>query len=188
MQNGRNGARGLVDKLKEDAIRYFKNGMQRISETARENGEYADAKPIQEGAGVIYLGVLKALDALALTRGYSKNNLPKNDDQYRELLAKHPVHNGKLMKAFDDVYSYIHLGIYYREKKRVTYVKEGIDAARYVIEKLTGKRINQSNHFPQKRVALSNNSLYTTIGYGIKANHILPIDAKFELFNKPKNS
>ena len=137
----RNGANGLVEELKGEAVRYFKNGMQFIKTAPRKNGTYADVKPLQEGAGIMYLGVLKALDAFALTQGYSKNNLPKDDDQYRELLYKHAIHNGKLKKAFNDVYNYLHLGIYYRGKKDVDYVKEGIENARFVIEKLTGKKI-----------------------------------------------
>lgn len=142
MNNGRSGANGLADKLKTEAVRYFKNGRQFIKNAPRENGRYADVKPLQEGAGIMYLGVLKVLDAFALTRGYTKDKLPKDEDQYRELLRKHAVHNGKLMDAFNDVYSYLHLGIYYRGNKDADYVKKGVEKARFVIERITGKRIN----------------------------------------------
>lgn len=137
----RNGSNGLINNLKADAIRYFKNSLQRIGQAPRENGAYADVKLVREGAGTMYLGVLMALDAFALTRGYTKDTLPQGIGEYRELLRKHSVHNGKLKDAFDDVYAYLHILAYYRSERDARIIKKATDKARFAIERITGKRI-----------------------------------------------
>ena len=141
MRNGRNGKNGLADELKADAVVYFKNGKEFIYKAGVKNGYYQNEKLIREACGIIYVGALKALDAYAITRGYDENELPQNINEYRQLVRKHSAHNGKLQDALEDAYSYAHVMGYYRGQTYVKAVKKGIDSARFIIEKLTGKRI-----------------------------------------------
>lgn len=142
MANNKNNNKDYVAHLKGEAVRYFKNGQLTIKKTPRRNGWYLDPKPLQEGADIIYLGVLDTLKAFALTRGYNKDNLPQGYNEYIDLLSKHAIHNGKLKKAFRIAYTHLHVLVHYRKETDAEIVKEGVENARFVIEKLTGKRIS----------------------------------------------
>jgi hypothetical protein len=64
--------------------------------------------------------------------------IPKSVDSYREMLKKYvSVHNGKLTKEFETLYSELHIAGYYRGLlKHVDMVKIALKSAKAFIEKI----------------------------------------------------
>lgn len=143
IKNNGNGSNGVV-KLKDNAVRFFKNGVATIKRVEEHYGIYDDLKYVHEGSGIIYRGVLSAVDAVAMARGVPKTKLPKNVGEVREFLKKRSASNGKVIKAFNILYSCLHRIGYYGRDDEVgpEIIKLGIANARFVIEKLTGKKIS----------------------------------------------
>ncbi len=86
----------------------------------------------------LILQIIKAIDEYLLTKGLSKKDLPKSVDAYRKALKKHlSVHNGKLLRAFEDLYDEFHIAGYYRGNLHsVGVVKEAFKAAKTFIGKI----------------------------------------------------
>lgn len=100
---------------KKEAIRYLENAKELLKNSPIENGRYADVKYVKSACGVAYLGVLKAIEEYLLDKGLTKKELPKKVEEYRKALKKYAsVHNGKLLKQFDDLYDELHIAGYYR--------------------------------------------------------------------------
>ncbi|HLG29166.1 MAG TPA: DUF5618 family protein, partial [Candidatus Brocadiales bacterium] len=80
----------------------------------------------------------KAIDAYLLNKGLSKKELPRSVDGYRKVLQKYlKVHNGKLLRAFEDLYDELHIAGYYRgDLHSVDVVKGAFKTARAFIEKI----------------------------------------------------
>lgn len=133
-----------IAKLKNDAVRFFKNGVATIKKVREHYGIYDDLKYVHEGSSIIYRGVLSAVDAVALGRGVHESKLPKNVPEVREFLKKRSASNGKVLKAFNELYRQLHLIAYYGRDEEVgpEIVNLGISNARFVIEKLTGRRVS----------------------------------------------
>src|SRR3972149_3776533 len=133
MRNGRNGTNGLADELKADALHYFKNGVSNITKVSEKDGLYTDLKPVHEGCGIVYRGVLYAIDALALARNISEDKLPKSVGEIREFLKAKSALNGKVIKAFNKLYTQLHKIGYYGRKDDIEpdIVKLGISNARF---------------------------------------------------------
>jgi len=74
-----------------------------------------------------------------LNKGLSKSDLPKFVDTYRKSLKKYlSIHNGKLLRAFEDLYKELHIAGYYRGNLHsVRVVKEAFRAARSFVGKIT---------------------------------------------------
>ena len=144
MINGRNGTNGLSDELKADAVHYFKNGVSNIAKVPQKDGLYVGLKHVHEGCGIVYRGVICAIDAVALARSIPEDKLPKNVDEIRSFLKAKSALNGKVIKAFNKLYAELHKVGYYGRKDDIDpdIIKLGISNARFVIEKLTGKRIS----------------------------------------------
>ncbi|WP_442891738.1 DUF5618 family protein [Dissulfurispira sp.] len=64
--------------------------------------------------------------------------MTKKVEEYRKALQKYiSVHNGKLLKEFDDLYDELHIAGYYRGMlHRVDVVKGALKGAKEFIEKL----------------------------------------------------
>lgn len=121
-----------------EPIRYLENAKDLLRKSPIEGNRYADEKYVKSACGVAYLGVLKAIEEHLLKKGLTKKELPKKIEEYRKSLQKHiSVHNGKLLKEFDDLYDELHIAGYYRGMlHRVNIVKEALKGAREFIEKL----------------------------------------------------
>lgn len=104
-----------------------------------EENIYTDVKPVREAFGTAYLAVLEAINSYLKTKkGFTKKELPKSVDAYRDVLRKHlAVHNGKLMREFESLYDALHIAGYYRGLiYDVDMVKEAFKSARVFIEKI----------------------------------------------------
>ena len=122
----------------KEALRYLQNAEEILKKAPVEDNRYADVKYVQEACGTAYLAIIKAIDEYLLTKGLSKKDLPKSVDAYRKALKKHlSVHNGKLLRAFEDLYDELHIAGYYRGNLHsVGVVKEVFKAAKTFIGKI----------------------------------------------------
>lgn len=122
----------------KEAIRYMQNAKELLSKSPIENNRYADDKYVKSACGVAYLGVLKAIDGYLLNKGLSKKELPKKVEEYRKALQKYvAIHNGKLLREFDDIYDELHIAGYYRGVlHHVDIVKGALKGAKAFIERV----------------------------------------------------
>jgi len=118
--------------------RYLENAKEILGKSPIEDNRYTDEKYVKSAFGVAYLGVLKAIEEALLKRGLSKKELPKKVEEYRKALQKHiSVHNGKLIKEFDDLYDELHIAGYYRGLlHKAETVKSVMKGAKEFIQKL----------------------------------------------------
>jgi hypothetical protein len=121
-----------------DPLRYLENAKEILSKSPVEDNRYVDNKYVKSACGVAYLGVLKAIDELLLRKGLTKKDLPKKVDEYRKALQKHAsIHNGKVIRQFDDLYDELHIAGYYRGiLHSVPMVKAALKSAENFIKKI----------------------------------------------------
>jgi uncharacterized protein (UPF0332 family) len=121
-----------------ESFRYLDNAREILKKAPIEENRYADVKYVQEACGTAYLAILKAIDAHLLEKGIDRKKLPKSVDAYRKALQKHlAVHNGKLLRAFEDLYDELHIAGYYRGNLHtVAVVKEALKEAETFIKKI----------------------------------------------------
>lgn len=122
----------------KEALRYLQNAKEILEKSPVEDMRFADTKYVQEACGTAYLAVLKAIDEYLLSKGLSKKELPKSVDGYRKSLQRHlAVHDGKLLREFEDIYDELHIAGYYRGMLHsVDVVKAAMKAAKAFIEKI----------------------------------------------------
>ncbi len=124
--------------MKRESLRYIQNARQILKNVPIEDNYYTDKKPVREAFGTAYLAVLEAINEALIKRGYGKKELPQSVDAYRKAIRKNlAVHNGKLMREFENLYDHLHIIGYYRG--RLTYVsmvKEAMKAAEHFIKKV----------------------------------------------------
>jgi hypothetical protein len=96
--------------------RYIANARELLGKSPVEDDRYTDEKYVKSACGVAYLGVLKAIELRLQTKhGLTRRELPRKVEEYRKALRKYvSVHNGKLLRAFDDLYDELHIAGYYR--------------------------------------------------------------------------
>ncbi|HHT9161447.1 MAG TPA: DUF5618 family protein [Candidatus Brocadiia bacterium] len=122
----------------KEALRYLQNAKEILKKAPIEDNRYADVKYIQEACGTAYLAILKAIDAYLVNKGLSRKELPRPVDGYRKVLQKYlKVHNGKLLREFEDLYDELHIaGYYHGDLHSVGAVKEIFKTAKAFIEKI----------------------------------------------------
>jgi hypothetical protein len=100
----------------KESVRFLKNAKQILKTIPVENNVYTDIKPVREAFGKAYLAVLEAINEYLIThKRFSKKELPKSVEAYREALRKHvSVQNGKLLRPFENLYDALHIAGYYR--------------------------------------------------------------------------
>lgn len=119
-------------------MRYLNNAKEILKSASIEDNAYRDIKPVQEACATAYLAVLKAIDEYLLNKGFSKKELPKSVDGYRQALQKHlTIHDGKLVRDFERLYDQLHIAGYYRGLLHdVNAVKDILKSAKVFIEKI----------------------------------------------------
>jgi uncharacterized protein (UPF0332 family) len=123
---------------KKEPIRYLDNAKELLAKSPIEDNRYADEKYVKSACGVAYLGVLEAIKEYLLAKGLTKKELPRKVEEFRKTLQKYvSVHNGKLLKQFDDLYDELHIaGYYHGTLHRVDVVKGALKGAKEFIDKL----------------------------------------------------
>lgn len=121
-----------------EAIRYFNNAKEILNKAKIEDNRYVDIKYVQEACGTAYLAVLKAINEYLLIKGVLKKEMPRSVDAYRKALQKYLIiHNGKLLKEFDDLYHELHIAGYYAgDLRHVDTVKTIFKATKVFIDKV----------------------------------------------------
>ena len=121
-----------------ESLRYLQNAKEILKKAPIEDNRYADVKYVQEACGTAYLAILKAIDEFLLKCGLSRKELPKSVDAYRKALQKYAViHDGKLLRQFEDLYDELHIAGYYRGNLHsVDIVKAALKSAKVFIEKI----------------------------------------------------
>ena len=122
----------------KEPVRFLNNAKEILSKSPIEDEYYADDKYVKSACGVAYLGVLKAIDEFLLKKGVTKKELPKKVEEYRKALQKHAaIHNGKLVRQFEDIYDELHIAGYYRGiLHSVATVKAALKTAKSFIKKM----------------------------------------------------
>jgi len=124
--------------MMKEAVRYLDNAKEILGKSPIEDDQYVDDKYVKSACGVAYLGVLRAIDALLLKRGLTKKELPKKVDEYRKALQKHvSIHNGKIVRQFENLYDELHIAGYYRGNLHsVAMVKAALKSAESFIKNI----------------------------------------------------
>ncbi len=123
----------------KEAIRYLNNAKEILKSVPIEDNTYTDIKPVREAFATAYLAVLEAINEyLRSKKSFTKKELPKSVDAYRDALQKHiAIHNGKLMREFEKLYDMLHIAGYYRGLLYDTsVVKDALKATKVFIEKI----------------------------------------------------
>jgi len=121
-----------------EAIKYLNNAKEILKKARKEGNVYLDLKLVRESFGTAYLAILESINEKLIKKGFSKKQLPKSVDGYREMLKKYiAVHNGKLLREFEMLYDGLHIAGYYRGLiYNVEMVKDLLNAAEEFIKKI----------------------------------------------------
>ena len=124
--------------MSKEAVRYLENAKEILRSAKIEGKFYGDKKPVREAFGTAYLSILEAINETLLKKGFIKKELPKSVDEYRKVLRKYfAIHNGKLMKEFENLYESLHIAGYYRgDIFNVDAVKNYLKVTKEFIEKI----------------------------------------------------
>lgn len=122
----------------KEALRYLQNAKEILSKSKIEDNRYVDIKYVQEACGTAYLALLKAINEYLVKKGVLKKELPRSIEGYRKALQKYLIiHNGKLLREFDDLYHELHIAGYYAgDLRHVDTLKTFHKAAKAFIEEI----------------------------------------------------
>jgi len=115
----------------EEAQRYMENAKDNLKKAGKKDGQYADIKYVQIGAGVAYNGVLLALDEYLKQKEGLKFVKPKSIEEYRTRITKQ---NKTILNLLNTVYTALHLSGYYHGTNSVKVIQVGMDDAKKIIE------------------------------------------------------
>ncbi|MFN3739273.1 MAG: DUF5618 family protein [Thermodesulfovibrionales bacterium] len=123
---------------KKEPLRYIENAKEILKKSGIEANYYTDIKYVKTALGCAYLGILKAIDEFLLSKGLTKERLPKKTEEYEKALKRYGgVHNGRLMRHFNNLYHQLHIAGYYRgDLRSVKIIKEALSGAKEFIEKI----------------------------------------------------
>lgn len=123
---------------KKEPFRYIENAKEILKKSDIEANYYTDIKYVKTALGCAYLGILKAIDEFLLSKGLPKERLPKKVEEYEKALRRYGgIHNGRLMRQFNNLYHQLHIAGYYRgDLRSVKIVKDALEEAREFIEKI----------------------------------------------------
>lgn len=124
-----------AEALKE-ARRYLSNARDILKSVPVEDNRYQDDKYVRNAAGIAYLAPLKAIDGFYLGKKQNDDKMPESIEHYREIVRKHHPNARRILNLLDTAYENLHILAYYRGGTGVNMVKEGLTAAKTIIEEL----------------------------------------------------
>jgi hypothetical protein len=130
-----------TERYFQESHRFYKNAKMALKRATIKYKRYQDPKPVQEASGMGYLAVLKAIDGFLLSAGLPADKLPASVVEYQKALNKYSSKDGKLLSTFNTVYENLHILGYYRGGLNVDMIKAGFDSARFIVERLSGKKV-----------------------------------------------
>jgi hypothetical protein len=115
----------------DEARRYIQNGKDTLVLAGiEENGFYhKDPKYVSKAAGIAYVGVLKAIDGLYVHLTKQNPDDLKHVEAYNAVLRSIPKESKRLLRSFNTLYMYLHVGMYYREERRVSISETAFELA-----------------------------------------------------------
>jgi hypothetical protein len=114
-----------------EAERYLENALESLKKAGNASERlYKDAKYVQAASGVAYLAALLAADAFLASKGRADNDMPELIEEYRKALKGERVG----LNLLNSVYEILHLHGYYRKVTQKSWIQEGIQAVRDLIE------------------------------------------------------
>jgi len=127
--------RTFLSKQHTEAMRYMSNAEETLQKAGRDGRHYIDMKYVQTACGIAHLAILRALDAWFEFKGFPKPSKKqrKSIDYYTERAAKV---DGKVLKTLQEAYNILHLSGYYDGTTSVKVIKEGLDDAYEIIDKI----------------------------------------------------
>jgi uncharacterized protein (UPF0332 family) len=123
----------IKQKYYTEAIRYMDNAKEVLQKAGKEDDYYKDGKYVRMACGTAYNGVLIALDTYLLLKGIKKTRGRKSIEYYHDNISKL---DKKLLNHVNGAYEILHLSGYYDGIKNVRVVKEGLDEAYKIINKI----------------------------------------------------
>jgi hypothetical protein len=129
-----------IEKFKK-AREYYKNAKEKLKESPVQYGRYTNEKVVREAMGLCYLAVLEAVNGFLLKSGVERKQLPKSIDACGAYLKKYAHKDGELITRFHSAYNLLHVLMYYRGITDEPVVKGGFGAAKFVVEKLTERKV-----------------------------------------------
>lgn len=123
-----------------EAVRYYRNARHILSRVPIEYEQYADPKPVAEASAIVYKAVLYAVNGYLLRFGAEVGKLPRDEREIRKVLRRTAQQNGKLLGKFNTVYDSMHVTAYYGDITSVIIIKPGLESARWIIVRLTGRK------------------------------------------------
>jgi hypothetical protein len=130
-------------KVKEtyygEAVRYMDNANDFLKKAKKDGKFYQDPKYVKIACGTAYSGLLVALDGFCILKGIHTSNskkVRKSIEYYQQNLAKQ---DKKMLDNLNSAYKILHLSGYYDGINNVTVIKEGLNLANAIIEKIKPK-------------------------------------------------
>ena len=118
-----------------EALRYLENAKEILKGKAnKKDNYYEDVKYVRMACGTAYSGTLLAIDTLLEIKGKPiKKRSRLSVEDYRKQLTNV---DKKLLKTFNTAYQVLHLFGYYDGGTNSNVIKEGIDSAQEIINKI----------------------------------------------------
>lgn len=129
-----------------EAVRYMENALEILRMKAKKKDRYyEDVKYVKMACGTAYSGVLLALDAYLEIKGMSlekKKGAQINVKDYQKALAQI---DGKILKEFNTTYRILHIEGYYQGEDKYGVIREGMDSAIQIINKIKPQGLQAFN-------------------------------------------
>jgi hypothetical protein len=120
-----------------EAIRYIANALDILKTKGKKKDRYyEDVKYVRMACGTAYSGVLLALDSYLEIKGkkiLKKRGSQVNVKDYQQALAET---DKKILNEFNTAYRILHVEGYYQGENKYGVIREGIDSANYIIDKI----------------------------------------------------
>jgi len=118
-----------------EAMRYMDNAKECLKKAKKAGEYYNDKKYVRMACGTAYNGVLIALDCFFTLKGVEMPNGKdrKSIEFYHSNLARI---DKKMLNTLNSAYKILHLWGYYDGIEKVNVVKEGLEDAKILIDKI----------------------------------------------------
>lgn len=120
-----------------EAVRYIHNASDILRTKAKKKDKfYEDGKYVRMACATAYNAVLLALDTYLEMKDVviqKKKNSRKSVDDYRKALT---IIDNKMLREFNSAYNVLHLVGYYDGETKFNVIREGMDSAITIINKI----------------------------------------------------
>lgn len=120
-----------------EAVRYMENAAVMLRTKAKkDDGYYQDPKYVRIACGTAYNAVLLALETYFASKGKPVEKPRAGRRGVEDYQRRLGAIDGKMLKIFNTSYNVLHLVGYYDGELRAAVIKEGMQAASEIINKI----------------------------------------------------